>query len=152
VVVLRRRLPETLALTRKTDEGQVEQFCADAEVGTAVWEFANLVTSLDPQFLSLARLYREQADSESAFGELKNQWGWAGFTTCDMKRYQIMARLIAVVHEWWRLFARSAELDHHREAITRRPPLLQGRAGCHAGRTRLTVTSCHGRRQTLRAP
>ena len=52
---------------------------------------------------------------------------------------------------------RLAEPDHHREAITSRPLLLHGvaRQTRHAGQTRLTVTSSHGRRdrvvQALRA-
>ncbi len=148
VVVLRRRLPEALALTR-TDDGQGELFWADAQSGTTAWEFAVLVTSLDLEVLSLAQLYRDRADSENAFDELKNQWGWAGFTTRDLKRCQIMARLIALVYDWWSLFARLADPDHHREAITSRPLLLHGvaRQTRHAGQTRLTVTSGHGRRQ-----
>jgi hypothetical protein len=147
VVVLRRRLPETLALTRKADDGQGELFWADA--GAAVWEFAVLVTSLDLEVLSLAQLYRDRADGENPFDELKNQWGWAGFTTRDLKRCQIIARLIALVYNWWSLFARLADPDHHREAITSRPLLLHGvaRQTRHAGRTCLTVTSCHGRRR-----
>jgi len=148
VVVLRRRLPETVALTR-TDDGQGELFWADAKSGNTAWEFAVLVTSLDLEVLSLAQLYRDRADSENVFDELKNQWGWAGFTTRDLKRCQIMARLIALVYDWWSLFARLADPDHHREAITSRPLLLHGvaRQTRHAGQTRLTVTSCHGRRQ-----
>jgi hypothetical protein len=149
VVVLRRRLPETLALTRKTDDGQGELFWADAQSGSAVWEFAVLVTSLDLEVLSLAQLYRDRADGENPFDELKNQWGWAGFTTRDLKRCQIIARLVALVYNWWSLFARLADPDHHREAITSRPLLLHGvaRQTRHAGQTRLTVTSSHGRRR-----
>jgi hypothetical protein len=26
-------------------------------------------------------LYRDRGDCENAFDELKNQWGWGGFTT-----------------------------------------------------------------------
>ena len=40
-----------------------------------------------------------QADAEIGFDELKNQWGWAGFTTCDLKRCQRMARLIALIYK-----------------------------------------------------
>ncbi len=153
VVVLRRRLPETVALTR-TDDAQGELFWADAKSGNTAWEFAVLVTSLDLEVLSLAQLYRDRADSENAFDELKNQWGWAGFTTRDLKRCQIMARLIALVYDWWSLFGRLADPDHHREAITSRPLLLHGvaRQTRHAGQTRLTVTSGHGRhRHVVRA-
>jgi hypothetical protein len=31
------------------------------------------------------------------FDELKNQWGWTGFSTQDLKRSQLMARLVALI-------------------------------------------------------
>ena len=31
----------------------------------------------------LAQLYRDRADADNGFDELKNQWGWGGFTTQD---------------------------------------------------------------------
>ena len=149
VVVLRRRLPGTVALTRDAG-GQGELFWADAPPDTKVWEFAVLATSLDLEVLSIAQLYRDRADVENSFDELKNQWGWGGFTTQDLKRCQHMARLIALIYNWWSLFVRLADPDHHREAITSRPLLLHGiaRQTRHAGQTRLTVTASHGRRQT----
>jgi len=150
VVILRRRLPETMAL-RRTDDGQGELFWAEAAAGAGAWEFAVLASSLDLEVLSVAQLYRDRADAENAFDELKNQWGWAGFTTRDLKRCQHMARLIALIYDWWSLFARLADPDHHREAITSRPLLLHGvaRRTRHGGRTRLTVTSNHARRTTI---
>ena len=39
-----------------------------------------------------------QADAEIGFDELKNQWGWAGFTTRELKRCQLMARPIALIY------------------------------------------------------
>ena len=150
VVVLRRRLPGTVALTR-SDDGQGDLFWAEAQPGTGVWEFAVLATSLDLEVLSIAQLYRDRADAENGFDELKNQWGWGGFTTRDLKRCQHMARLIALIYNWWTLFVRLADPDHHREAITSRPLLLHGigRQTHHAGQTRLTVTSSHGRRSAV---
>lgn len=151
VVLLRRKLPDTVALTRTQDDAQGELFWADAKAGAAVWEFACLTTSLDWEVLSLAQLYRDRADSENPFDELKNHWGWGGFTTHDLKRCQIMARLVALVYDWWSLFSRLADPDHHREALTSRPLLLHAvaRQTRHAGQTRLTVTSCHGRRDQV---
>ena len=108
VVVLRRRLPGTVALTR-SDDGQGDLFWADAQPGTGVWEFAVLATSLDLEVRSVAQLYRDRADAENAFDELKNQWGWGGFTTRDLKRCQHMARLIALIYNWWSLFVRLAD-------------------------------------------
>jgi len=36
---------------------------------------------LELEIGALAQLYRDRGDSENPFDELKNQWGWAGFTT-----------------------------------------------------------------------
>ena len=41
-----------------------------------------------------------------------------GFTTQDLKRCRHMARLIALIYNWWSLFVRLADPDRHREAIT----------------------------------
>jgi hypothetical protein len=44
-------------------------------------KIAVLVTSLDLvtfPALCMARLYRERADAENIYDELKNQWGWNG--------------------------------------------------------------------------
>src|ERR1700761_2349415 len=60
---------------------------------------------------------------ENSFDELKNHWGWGGFTTHDLVRCRMMARIVALVFNWWNLFVRLADPDHHREAITSRPLL-----------------------------
>jgi len=50
-----------------------------AEIGPdkSVWEYAALVTSLDREILTLGQLYRDRADCENGFDELKNQWAGA---------------------------------------------------------------------------
>ena len=50
------------------------------------------------EVLTLAQLYRDQADSENPFDELKNQWGWAGLTTRELPRCRTMAGFIALVY------------------------------------------------------
>ena len=88
VILLRRLLPATsdkLVMVPNAD-GQPDLFFADAKAGAKVWEFAALVTSLDLEILSLGQLYRDRGDSENPFDELKDQWGWAGFTTSDINR------------------------------------------------------------------
>jgi len=55
-----------------------------------------LVTSLQAELLTLAQLYRDRGDTENSFDDLKNQWGWGGFTTQDVKRSQFMARIVAL--------------------------------------------------------
>jgi hypothetical protein len=63
-----------------------------------------------------------------------------------------MARCVALAFNWWNLFVRLADPDHHREAITSRPLLLEavGRQTHHAGRTTLTITSSHGEHNRAR--
>jgi len=35
---------------------------------------------------AIAQSYRDRADAENGFDELKNQWGWGGYTTRDIAR------------------------------------------------------------------
>jgi hypothetical protein len=109
------------------------EFDADRQA----WEYAVLVTSLEAELLTIAPLYRDRGDAENNFDELKNQWGWGGFTTQDLTRCRLMARIVALVCNWWNLFVRLTDPDQHREAITSRPLLLQaiGRQTQHAGQT-----------------
>ena len=109
-------------------------------------EYSVLVTNTEYSALTLGDLYRQRADAENAFDELKNQWGWGGFMTRDQLRCQVMARLIAQVYNWWNLFVRCAEPARAREAITSRPLLLcsVGRIVEHANQTVLRLTSLHG--------
>lgn len=92
-------------------------------------KIAVLVTSLDEQAYpteSMPPLYRERADCENVFDELKNQWGWNGYTTRKLAPCRLMANLIALIYNWWNLYVRFYDEEHHREAITSRPALMQG--------------------------
>ncbi|MBA4254107.1 transposase [Serpentinimonas maccroryi] len=55
---------------------------------------------MDYPLESIAQLYRDRADAENAFDELKNQWGLGGFTTQDLKRCQTVARSCALIYIW----------------------------------------------------
>ena len=148
VVLLRRRLAKDLVLTdRAADDGQLEMSWIETVADRAVYEYAVLVTSLDQELLSLAQLYRDRADCENVFDELKNHWGWGGFTTHDLKRCRLLARYVALTYNWWSLFVRLMDPDHHREAITTRPLLLQAVAKQtrHGGQKRLTISSMHAK-------
>jgi hypothetical protein len=103
------------------------------------------VTSLPHEILSVAQLYRDRADAENPFDELKNHWGWGGFTTRDIKRCRFMARITALTYNWWSLFVRLADPTRHTEAITSRPLLLSAPARLtrHGGQTRLTISHPH---------
>lgn len=148
VVVLRRKLAkEDVGMLNKNEK--TGQLCFDfAQVDSSahqLYEYAVLVTSLEHEILTVAQQYRERGDSENHFDELKNQWGWCGFTTHDIKRCRLMSRMIALVYNWWNLFARFADPYQHHEAITTRPLLLHavGRKTQHAGQQRLSITSAH---------
>ena len=83
VVVLRRPLTGELLMTEKDDDQEHLAFI-ESDVPTKRYEYAVLVTSTPYEILALAQLYRERADAENTFDELKNQWGWGGFTTQDL--------------------------------------------------------------------
>ena len=111
------------------------------------YEYAVLVTSLPFTKESFGQLYLDRADAENIFDELKNQWGWGGFVTQDMMRCKISAKIIALVYNWWLLYAGLIFTDKHREAITSRPLLLTsyGKKTNHGGQTTLTTSSPHAR-------
>ena len=146
VVILRRRLKEGMAIAGP-GAGQLALSFVEIGPGADAYEYGVLVTSLDEEVLTLAQLYRDRADSENPFDELKNQWGWAGFTTRDLARCQLMARFIALIYNWWNLFVRLAKPDKHLEAITSRPLLLSAIAerSRHARQTTLRVASSHAK-------
>jgi hypothetical protein len=147
VVILRRRLKEGLAIAGRDDAGQLALGFVEIGAESEVYEYGVLVTSIEEEVLALAQLYRDRADSENPFDELKNQWGWAGFVTRDLARCRLMARFIALIYNWWSLFVRLAEPDKHLEAITSRPLLLSAIAerSRHARQTTLRVASSHAK-------
>lgn len=153
VIVLRRRIRDELVLEQQkqlasSTAGQ-QMTLGFIEMGKdkVLHEYAVLVTSLSTEILELAQHYRDRADAENNFDELKNQWGWSGFTTCDLHRCQIMARIIGLIYNWWSLFTRLAIPGKHAEAITSRPLLLNavGKQTKHGGQTTLTVSSMHAK-------
>jgi len=60
--------------------------------------------------------------------------GWNGFTTAKLAPCRVMANLVALVYNWWHLYARLYDGAHHREAISCRPALLGGCRAAHAPR------------------
>ena len=151
-IVIRKKLQkELIAADAKENKKQLELPFTEVITTKEPYEYAVLVTSLKDELLAIAQHYRDRADSENAFDELKNQWGWSGFTTKDMKRSRLMARIIALIYNWWSLFVRLAEPDFRLEAISSRPLLLHavGRQTSHAGQTCITITSLHGKRSRV---
>ncbi|MBL8453601.1 MAG: hypothetical protein JNK97_12715, partial [Zoogloea sp.] len=93
------------------------------------------------------------ADCENGFDELKNQWGWGGYTTQDLERCNLSARAVALIYNWWSWYVRLAHPKSRREAITSRPLLLAGiaRLTHHAGQARLLVTLTHASGDLIKA-
>src|ERR1039457_4133800 len=154
VVVLRRPMRSKSAAeaetvgTKKSKRKAAKQLTLDLPEMTyqgMQYEYAVLVPSLTDEVRSVAQLYRDRGDAENNFDELKNQWGWAGFTTHDRKRCQIMGRIIALVYNWWTIFMRLGIPDKHAEAITSRPLALHGiaRQTRHGNQTTVEITSTH---------
>jgi hypothetical protein len=149
VIVLKRPISREVLLT----DDQLNLAFIETENGIKKYEYQVLVTSLPDELLAIAQHYRDRGDCENCFDELKNQWGWGGFTTKDMHRCRIISRLVALVYNWWSLYARLLNPDKHHEATTSRPLMLQsvGRKTTHAGQTTVTVTSTHAKVTVVQA-
>jgi Transposase DDE domain len=103
VVIVRQRIRGGIARERRVDGKQLRLDLAGPSVheGDRLWEYAVLVTDVAYPLESIGQLYRDRADAENAFDELKNQWGLGGFTTQDINRCQTVARACALVYNWW---------------------------------------------------
>lgn len=147
IVVVRRAVRQSLAVEAKHEgkrKGQQSLQFANVDAGK-LWEYAVLVTNSDYPLAAIGQLYRDRADCENGFDELKNQWGWGGYTTQDLERCNLSARAVALIYNWWSWYVRLAHPKARLEAITARPLLLAGiaRQTSHAGQARLLVTLTH---------
>ena len=97
------------------------------------------MTNAKYKLQAIGQLYRDRADCENGFDELKNQWGWGGYTL------NLSARTVALIYNWWSWYVRLAHPPTRLEAITSRPLLLAGVARLteHAGQSRLLLTLTH---------
>lgn len=154
VVIVRKRIKEGIARERRNERGQLRLELADMSAldGQRMWEYSVLVTDVAYPLEAVAQLYRDRADCENGFDELKNQWGLGGFTTQDIKRCQTTARAGALVYNWWSWYCRAAHPGARLEAVTSRPLLLAavGKAASHAGQTQLYLTPLHAKVQTVK--
>lgn len=150
VIVLRRRFRGEALLA---DESQGVLDFVEVNVPAKRYEYAVLVTDLNHEFLTIAQLYRDRADSENTFDELKNQWGWGGFTTHDLARCRLSPLAVALIYNWWSLFVRLGNPKARMEAITSRPFLLSAvaRQSTHGGARHLTITSQHAEADKAKA-
>ena len=153
VVVVRQRIgnadgTSTLLIENSEPGQQSLPGIVEGPEDLRLFRYGVVVTSLDSDMVSVVEHYRDRADCENIFDEIKNQWGWGGFTTRDLSSSQLMSRIIALVYNWWTLFVRMANPDgRHKEAISSRPALLSsvGKLIKTGRQSTLKVTSHHGR-------
>jgi hypothetical protein len=147
VIVLRRRVKDVVGLSQIDDGGAPQLSFVEIGAATEVYEYSVPVTSVDEATEAFGQLYRDRGDGENIFDEMKNQWGWGGYTTHDLARCRLAARLLALFYNWWNIFIRLADPSLHREAITSRPLFLSAIATRtrHARQTTIRVTSSHAK-------
>jgi hypothetical protein len=64
----------------------------------------------------IVELYRQRADTENVFDELKHQWGFDGFCSGKKNVTALAARLGLLVYNLWHLFLRLLEPGRHVES------------------------------------
>lgn len=128
VIVMRRERKTDLLLEQqsKSLNGQIELHFIDENEPVKSWEYAVLVSNADYELVQIGQLYRDRADCENGFDEIKNQWGWGGYSTQDIERCALSARAVALIYNWWSWYVRLANPKSRLEAKTSRPRLLDG--------------------------
>ena len=92
---------EHLALQAPAHSDQLELFeqLEVIEQEQVAFQYMALVTNfeeVEPQ--NLGNLYRGRSDNENCYDEMKNQWGWSGFTTTNLNRCHLMALFIGLIY------------------------------------------------------
>ena len=153
VVVTRRRLQSDNLLLSKQSGKQQELAFIDGPEDMRLYEYSVLITDLPYDLVAIMQHYRNRADCENVFDEIKNQWGWGGFVTRQLQTSQIMARMVALIYNWWNLFARLAIPEKHHEAITSRPLLLSSIGQLtESGRQRqMKISNLHAEQEKIQS-
>ena len=109
--------------TRRVVFARQLQGCVPSQKAGEFWdlnkhEFAVYVTNLPAEHTvwNIQSLYRDRADCENVFDELKNQWGFNGFSSKSRATTELAARLLLLVYNLWTLFVRFIIPQHHTEA------------------------------------
>lgn len=119
----------------------------DKNAPATAWEYAVLVSNTTYEIEAIGQLYRDRADCENGFDELKNQWGWGGYTTQDIECCNLSAQAVGLIYNWWSWYVRLAHPQARLEAITSRPPAAQcGRPQHPACRTATRIAQRDSRR------
>jgi hypothetical protein len=115
------------------------------------YEYAIYVTDLERPASQIRALYNPRGDNENCYDELKNQWGWGGFTLKDLARSELMARLIALIYNWWSVYIKLVDPQVAREAVTSRPMYLMhtAKASTHQSVRTLVIFCAHIRAEEI---
>ena len=165
VIVMRRAIKGELVVETKAkklgrkklqeSEEVVQKSLAflDRNGAMKIYEYVVLVSNSSYKAAAMGQLYRDRADCENGFDELKNQWGWGGFSTQDMERSNLTAQAVGLVYNWWSWYCRLAHPKGRLEAITSRPLLLAavGKISEHAGQKNLLLTITHAAASQVKA-
>lgn len=147
VIVMRRQRKTDLVLEQKNknQKGQIDLLFIDENEPVQSWEYAVLVSNASYRLAQIGQLYRDRADCENGFDEIKNQWGWGGYSTQDIERCALSARAVALVYNWWSWYVRLANPKSRLEAKTSRPKLLSavGKLTCHARVNKIVLALTH---------
>ena len=148
IIIVRRRLRKTnmpLLLGKENDNRQQALAFIENPENIKDFEYSVLVTSLNNDLVSIVDHYRDRVDCENNFDEIKNQWGWGGYTTKDVKRCRFISRMVALINNWWTLYVRLSNPNYHRESITSRPLLMSaiGKLTKSGGQQKISITSQH---------
>jgi len=91
-------------------------------------QWAVYVTNMSVEEASQTQVvacYRQRADCENVFDELKNQWGFAGFCSSKASVSECAARMQLLIYNLWSLFVRVLHnRDGHTEAVSSRYEFL----------------------------
>lgn len=147
VIVMRRERKINLVLERrgKDKNAQTELLFIDENEPVKSWEYAVLVSNGTYSLEQIGQLYRDRADCENGFDEIKNQWGWGGYSTHDIERCALSARAVALIYNWWSWYVRLANPKSRLEAKTSRPKLLSavGRLSTHGRVNKIVLALTH---------
>ncbi len=146
------RLPDWSAARRvvvgRRCLGQVSKEVAGSFWDELEHQFEAYVTSLSASEVNawqIIELYRQRADTENVFDELKHQWGLEGFCCRQRNATALAARLGLLIYNLWHLFLRLLEPGRHVESAGgRRWFLLIAARLVHSGRQKTLQVSVRG--------
>jgi len=115
------------------------------------YEYAVYVLSYPMPKEQVGSSYRDRGDNENCYDEMKNHWGWGGFTVNSLKKSQLMANLVAIFYNWWSIYTKFVDQEVAREAITSRPLLLNHVASksTHQRMKRMTIYCSHSLKEKI---